>query len=170
MWGWADLFLYWNVQCRINSSWLIFVLTVKESSIIRFAESIIDRLPSTRDCLHQTYERGLVARCTLCTMGFHPYPPASRIWSFYFYDDLIPRLYTAWTTKAWRSHLNVLSYTSSLAPSFGKSAVCISSSYHFKLSQALLQTFTNRTSRFRKSDVVTVRPVSITLTILLYSM
>jgi len=34
-----------------------------------------------------------------------------------------------------------ISYTSSLAPSFGKSAACISSSYHIKLSQALLQAF-----------------------------
>jgi len=60
----------------------------------------------------------------------------------------------------------IFSYTSSPAPSFGKSAACISSSYHFKLSQALLQAFANRTARSRKSDVVTVRLVGIIPTIL----
>ena len=47
--------------------------------------------------------------------------------------------------------------TPSLAPSFGKSATCISSSYHFKLSQALLQVFTNRTARISSRTVVTVQ-------------
>ena len=41
----------------------------------------------------------------------------------------------------------------------------ISSCYHFKLSHALLRIFSNRTARFRKSDVVTVRLRSITLLI-----
>ena len=34
--GWRDLILYWSAQCRITSSWLVFVLTVKESSNLTF--------------------------------------------------------------------------------------------------------------------------------------
>ena len=91
-------------------------------------------------------------------------------------------LYTAWTTKAWRSlfhhnqpyyHItgsfiylhNFQLFTYELLP-IQKSAACISSRYHFKLSQALLQAFTNLTAWTYIGDVVTVRPVSITLTIL----
>lgn len=55
-------------------------------------------------------------------------------WSFYFY---IPH-----ERQRPGGHISTqISYTSSLAPSFGKSAACISSSYHIKLSQALLQAF-----------------------------
>ena len=52
--------------------------------MLRFAESITERLNSVRGCLpSDLWTRSRGAMC-FHTLGFYPYPPASRIQSFYF--------------------------------------------------------------------------------------
>lgn len=76
-----DLFLYWCVQCRIvPPDFPIFTWLSSCQLMLRFAKNITNCLLFISDSLSSDFERGLVTRVHLCTIGLHPLSVM-----FYFY-------------------------------------------------------------------------------------
>jgi hypothetical protein len=98
----------------------------------------------------------------------HPWAPEPQELQVLHPLAIILLLYTAWTTKAWRSHLkhNQPFY---LIPGH-RFWTCCHLVYHqvtiLNSHKLFYEMFANRTARFYIGAIFTIQPVSITLTIL----